>query len=65
MDDSAGSMWSLFAPALGNIISPHSIVAASATVQLVRWEGEMLRRTAIVALGYILLGGLMAWLVFA
>ena len=51
--------------ALGNIICPHNIVAASATVQLVGREGEVLRRTATVALIYILFGGLLAWLVFA
>lgn len=51
--------------ALGNIICPHNIVAASATVQLVGREGEVMRKTATVALIYTLLAGLLAWLVFA
>lgn len=51
--------------AIGNITCPHNIVAASATVQLVGREGEVLRQTATIALIYILLAGLLAWLVFA
>lgn len=51
--------------ALGNIICPHNIVAASATVQLVGREGEVMRQTAVVALIYTLFAGLLAWLVFA
>ncbi len=50
---------------IGNIVSPHNIVAASATVQLVGREGEVLRQTAGIALAYAVLGGLLAWLVFA
>lgn len=50
---------------IGNIISPHNIVAASATVKMTGREGEVLRRTAIVALVYLLLVGVLAWTVFA
>lgn len=50
---------------IGNIISPHNIVAASATVQLVGREGEVMRQTAGFAVAYAVLGGLLAWLVFA
>jgi lactate permease len=34
-----------FGAAVGNIVCPHNIVAAAATVGLVRAEGEVLRRT--------------------
>lgn len=54
-----------FGAAVGNIICPHNIVAASATVQLVGREGEVLRQTVLVSLGYALLGGLLALLLFA
>lgn len=54
-----------FGAAVGNIICPHNIVAASATVQLVGREGEVLRKTVLVTLGYVLLGGLLALLLFA
>lgn len=54
-----------FGSAVGNIICPHNIVAASATVSLVGQEGEVLRRTLVPALAYALLGGLLALLVFA
>lgn len=50
---------------IGNITSPHNTVAASATVQMTGREGEVLRRTAIVALVYLLLVGVLAWTVFA
>ncbi|MFC3609266.1 L-lactate permease [Stutzerimonas tarimensis] len=53
-----------FGAAVGNIICPHNIVAASATVNLVGKEGEVLRRTLWVALLYAFLGGLLALLVF-
>jgi lactate permease len=53
-----------FGAAIGNIICPHNIVAASATVQLVGREGVMLRQTVVVALAYTLFGGLLAWLAF-
>lgn len=54
-----------FGAAVGNIICPHNIIAAGATVDLVGREGEVLRRTLGVALGYALLGGLAALFVFA
>ncbi|MFN2322606.1 MAG: L-lactate permease [Trueperaceae bacterium] len=53
-----------FGAAVGNIICPHNIVAAAATVQLSGQEGAVLRRTLGVALGYALLGGLLARFVF-
>jgi lactate permease len=52
-----------FGAATGNIICPHNIIAAGATVDLAGREGEVLRRTLGVALGYTLLGGMLAlWL---
>lgn len=53
-----------FGAAVGNIICPHNIVAASATVNLVGQEGEVLRRTLVPALVYALLGGMLALWVF-
>ena len=53
-----------FGAAAGNSIAPHNIIAALATVGLAGKEGEVLRRTLGVALGYTLLGGLLALLVF-
>lgn len=53
-----------FGAAVGNIICPHNIVAASATVNLVGQEGEVLRRTLAPALIYALLGGMLALWVF-
>lgn len=46
-----------FGAAIGNIIAPHNIVAGAATVGLVGREGEVLKRTLPVCLGYALLGG--------
>ena len=54
-----------FGAAVGNVICPHNIIAAGATVNLTGQEGEVLRRTLGVALLYALLGGLLALLVFA
>lgn len=54
-----------FGAAVGNIVCPHNIVAAAATVQLAGQEGAVLRRTIGVALGYALLGGLLARFVFS
>lgn len=54
-----------FGAAVGNIICPHNIVAAAATVQLSGQEGAVLRRTIGVALGYALLGGVLARFVFS
>jgi lactate permease len=50
-----------FGAAVGNIICPHNIVAAGATVDLGGAEGEVLRRTAPVALAYAVLGGVTAF----
>ncbi|QYF94280.1 L-lactate permease [Massilia sp. PAMC28688] len=54
-----------FGAAVGNIICPHNIVAASATVDLVGREGEILRQTALVTFAYCALGGLAGLLLFA
>jgi lactate permease len=49
-----------FGAAVGNVVCPHNVVAASATVALEGREGEVLRRTLGVALTYALLGGALA-----
>ncbi|MFO8150972.1 MAG: L-lactate permease [Trueperaceae bacterium] len=54
-----------FGAAVGNIVCPHNLIAAGATVGLVGREGEVLRRTLWVALAYASLGGLLAGLFFA
>lgn len=54
-----------FGAAVGNIVCPHNVIAAGATVALGGREGEVLRRTLGVALLYALLGGLLALFVFA
>ena len=53
-----------FGAAVGNIVCPHNVIAAGATVQLAGREGEVLRRTLGVALVYGLLGGLAALFVY-
>lgn len=53
-----------FGAAVGNIVCPHNVIAAGATVQLAGREGEVLRRTLGVALVYALLGGLAAMFVY-
>lgn len=53
-----------FGAAVGNIVCPHNIIAAGATVALVGREGEVLARTLWVGLLYALLGGLLALFVF-
>lgn len=53
-----------FGAAVGNILCPHNIIAAGATVGLAGREGEVLRRTLVPAIVYASLGGLLAWLVF-
>ena len=53
-----------FGAAVGNIVCPHNVIAAGATVNLTGREGEVLRRTLGVALAYGLLGGVLALLVF-
>jgi lactate permease len=53
-----------FGAAVGNMICPHNVVAAGATVGLEGREGEILRATLWVALAYTGLGALLAlWLV--
>jgi lactate permease len=53
-----------FGAAVGNIIAPHNIIAASATVALVGEEGAVLKRTLWVALLYAAAGGLLALALF-
>ena len=53
-----------FGAAVGNMLCPHNVVAAGATVGLEGREGEILRSTLWVALAYTALGALLAlWLV--
>jgi lactate permease len=53
-----------FGAAVGNMICPHNVVAAGATVGLAQQEGRILRQTLPVALLYGAAGGLLAlWLV--
>jgi lactate permease len=54
-----------FGAAVGNIICPHNIIAAGATVGLAGQEGEVLKRTLWPALGYSLLGGVLVFLFVA
>jgi len=49
-----------FGAAVGNMICPHNVIAAGATVGLAGREGEILRRTLGVAVLYALLGGALA-----
>jgi len=51
-----------FGAAVGNIIAPHNIVAAVATVGLTGQEGKVLRTTVPTALAYLVLGGVLALL---
>jgi lactate permease len=51
-----------FGAAVGNIIAPHNIVAAVATVSLTGQEGRVLRSTLPTALVVIALGGVLALL---
>jgi lactate permease len=44
--------------AIGNMISPQNIIAASATVGYHGGEGEVMRKTILPALGYALLAGI-------
>jgi lactate permease len=53
-----------FGAAVGNIVCPHNVIAAGATVQLAGREGEVLRRTLGIALLYAAAGGVLALLVF-
>jgi lactate permease len=54
-----------FGAAVGNIVCPHNVVAAAATVGLSGAEGSVLRRTFPIALLYVALGGVLAWLLVA
>jgi lactate permease len=45
--------------AVGNIVAPHNIIAGSATVGLVGREGDILRRTSLACLVYVLAAGLL------
>jgi lactate permease len=48
-----------YGAAIGNVVCPHNIVAAGATVGLTGGEGDVLRRTLLPALGYALVGGVL------
>lgn len=48
-----------FGAAVGNMIAPHNIIAAGATVGLAGAEGGVLKRTILPCLGYAALGGLL------
>lgn len=50
-----------FGAAVGNIVCPHNIVAAVATVGLTGQEGKVLRATFPVAALYVMLGGVVAF----
>lgn len=50
-----------FGAAIGNIVCPHNIVAAAATVGLVGSEGVILRRTLPVVAACLALAGAFAW----
>lgn len=54
-----------FGAAVGNMVCPHNVIAAGATVGLARREGEILRRTLPVTLAYAALGGLLALILVA
>ncbi|HSK22520.1 MAG TPA: L-lactate permease [Egicoccus sp.] len=48
-----------YGAAVGNVVCPHNIVAAGATVGLTGGEGDVLRRTIGPALAYSLVGGVL------
>lgn len=54
-----------FGAAIGNVVCPHNIIAASAVVGIQGKEAPVLRGTAGIMFVYTLLGGLLAWLAFA
>lgn len=47
--------------AAGNMIAIHNVVAASATVGLLGQEGNVLRKTMIPTLYYVILSGILGW----
>ncbi|TVP78642.1 MAG: L-lactate permease [Gemmatimonadales bacterium] len=49
-----------FGAAVGNMVCPHNVIAAGATVGLAGREGEILRRTLGVTVLYAVLGGILA-----
>jgi lactate permease len=51
-----------YGAAIGNVVCPHNIVAAGATVGLTGGEGDVLRRTLLPALGYATIGGILVLL---
>lgn len=52
-----------FGAAIGNIVAPHNIVAGAATVGVVGREGEALRETLPVCVGYAALGGVILFVI--
>jgi lactate permease len=49
-----------FGSAVGNVVSPHNVIAGCATVGIAGREGEVMRLVALPCLVYALLGGLLA-----
>lgn len=49
--------------AAGNMVAIHNVVAASATVGMLGQEGNVLRRTIIPTIYYLLVTGIIGWLV--
>ncbi|MBN1429013.1 MAG: L-lactate permease [Anaerolineae bacterium] len=49
--------------AAGNMICVHNVVAVLTTVGLIGKEGSVVRKNAIVAVGYALLAGALVWIV--
>lgn len=54
-----------FGAAVGNIICPHNVIAAGATVALVGRESEVMARTILPTLAYAGLGGLLVLILIA
>jgi len=52
-----------FGAAIGNIVAPHNIVAGAATVGVVGREGEVLKQTLPVCVGYAVLGGVILFII--
>ncbi|MFQ3678430.1 MAG: L-lactate permease [Fimbriimonadaceae bacterium] len=53
-----------FGAAVGNIVCPHNVIAAGATVALAGRESDVLAKTLLPALAYAALGGLLAFAFF-
>jgi len=51
-----------FGAAVGNMVCPHNVIAGAATVGLAHREGEVLRRTVLIGIGYGAAGGVLVWM---